>query len=157
MCAHTHGGAWPPFISHHFGYVNRMKSTAPRLAIHEEPSGFGWIDAMILVAAMGLLWSALHFGRGMLVHFDPVSAPPLDASPGWIPYYAGRTLLRMWIAFGFSLFFAVLLGYLAAKNRVARGIILPVLDVLQSVPVLGFLSATVAGVHGAVPRQLAGR
>ena len=45
----------------------------------------------------------------------------------------------MWIAFGFSLFFAIALGYLAAKNQAARAVILPALDVLQSVPVLGFL------------------
>ena len=145
-----------PLFSYSLWHANRMTSTAPRLAINEESSGFGWIDALVLLAAMGLLWSALHFGKGMLVHFDPASAPLLDASPAWIPYYAGRTLLRMWIAFGFSLFFAVLLGYLAAKNRIARGIILPVLDVLQSVPVLGFLSATVAGFMALFPGSLLG-
>ena len=72
-----------------------MKSTAPRLAINEVHSGFGWIDALLLLAVMGLLWSAMHFGRGMLAHFDPASAPRLDASPSQIPYYAGRTLLRL--------------------------------------------------------------
>ena len=133
-----------------------MKSTAPRLAIHEERSGFGWVDALVLLALVGLLWSAMHFGKGMLVHFDPASAPQLDATPGQIPYYAGRTLLRMWIAFGFSLFCAISLGYLAAKNRIARGIILPALDVLQSVPVLGFLSATVAGFMALFPGSLLG-
>ena len=133
-----------------------MKSTAPGLAINEERPGFGWTDALVLLALMGLLWSALHFGKGMLVRFDPASAPQLDANPGQIPYYAGRTLLRMWIAFGFSLFFAILLGYLAAKNRIARGIILPALDVLQSVPVLGFLSATVAGFMALFPGSLLG-
>ena len=133
-----------------------MKSTAPRLAINEVHSGFGWIDALVLLAVMGLLWSAMHFGRGMLVDFDPASAPRLDATPSQIPYYAGRTLLRMWIAFSFSLFFAVSLGYLAAKNRLARSIILPALDVLQSVPVLGFLSATVAGFMALFPGSLLG-
>jgi NitT/TauT family transport system permease protein len=92
----------------------------------------------------------------MLAHFDPASTPRLDASPSQIPYYAGRTLLRMWIAFSFSLFFAVSLGYLAAKNRLARSIILPALDVLQSVPVLGFLSATVAGFMALFPGSLLG-
>jgi NitT/TauT family transport system permease protein len=133
-----------------------MKSTAPRLAINEAHSGFGWIDVLVLLAVMGLLWSAMHFGRGMLAHFDPASTPRLDASPSQIPYYAGRTLLRMWIAFSFSLFFAVSLGYLAAKNRLARSIILPALDVLQSVPVLGFLSATVAGFMALFPGSLLG-
>lgn len=92
-----------------------------------------------MLALLGLLWSALHFGKGMLVHFDPTAVPQVDNSPSLIPYYAGRTLLRMWIAFSFSLLFAIGTGYLAAKNRTARAFILPALDVLQSVPVLGFL------------------
>jgi NitT/TauT family transport system permease protein len=133
-----------------------MKSTAPRLVLKEEPRGFGWTDALVLLAIMGLLWSTMHFGRGMLVQFNPANEPALDTSPALIPYYAGRTLLRMWIAFAFSLVFAVGVGYLAAKNRVARAIIVPGLDVLQSVPVLGFLSATVAGFMALFPGSLLG-
>lgn len=133
-----------------------LKNTAPQLAVNESPRGFGWVDGLVLLALMGLLWSALHFGKGMLVHFDAASMPPLDVSPSQIPYYAGRTLLRMWVAFGFSLFFAIAVGYLAAKSRAARAVILPALDVLQSVPVLGFLSATVAGFMALFPGSLLG-
>ena len=133
-----------------------MKSTAPQLAIVEERRTLGWIDALFLLILLGLLWSALHFGKGMLVHFDPAAVPQIDSSPSQIPYYAGRTLMRMWIAFGFSLFFAIATGYLAAKNRTARAFILPALDVLQSVPVLGFLSATVAGFMALFPSSLLG-
>ncbi|RSZ40937.1 MULTISPECIES: ABC transporter permease subunit [unclassified Variovorax] len=133
-----------------------MKSTAPQLAVVEERRTFGWVDALVMLTLLGLLWSALHFGKGMLVHFDPAAVPQVDSSPGLIPYYAGRTLMRMWIAFGFSLFFAIAVGYLAAKNRAARAVILPALDVLQSVPVLGFLSATVAGFMALFPGSLLG-
>ena len=122
----------------------------------EERRTLGWIDALFLLILLGLLWSALHFGKGMLVHFDPAAVPQIDSSPSQIPYYAGRTLMRMWIAFGFSLFFAIATGYLAAKNRTARAFILPALDVLQSVPVLGFLSATVAGFMALFPGSLLG-
>lgn len=133
-----------------------LKSTAPQLAVRETPRGFGWVDCLLLLALVGLLWSALHFGKGMLVHFDAASTPSLDMSPSEIPYYAGRSLLRMWIAFCFSLVLAIAVGYLAAKNRVARSVILPALDVLQSVPVLGFLSATVAGFMAMFPGSLLG-
>ncbi|HEY3048879.1 MAG TPA: ABC transporter permease subunit, partial [Polaromonas sp.] len=133
-----------------------MNSTSPQLVVDEHRAGFGWIDGVVLLSLFGLLWSALHFGRGMLVAFDAAAVPELDFSISQIPYYAGRTLLRMWIAFGFSLFFAISLGYLAAKNRVARSVILPALDVLQSVPVLGFLSATVAGFMALFPGSLLG-
>ena len=133
-----------------------MKSTSPQLSIQPEPRVFGWIDAAVMLALFGLLWSALHFGKGMLVHFDDSTVLQIDASPGQIPYYAGRTLLRMWIAFLFSLFFAIATGYLAAKSKTARAFILPALDVLQSVPVLGFLSATVTGFMALFPGSLMG-
>ena len=133
-----------------------MKSTSPQLSIPAEQRAFGWIDAAIMLALFSLLWSALHFGKGMLVHFDDTVALQIDSSPSQIPYYAGRTLLRMWIAFSFSLFFAIATGYLAAKSKTARAFILPALDVLQSVPVLGFLSATVVGFMALFPGSLMG-
>jgi NitT/TauT family transport system permease protein len=133
-----------------------MKSTSPQLSIPAEPRVFGWIDAAVMLALFSLLWSALHFGKGMLVHFDDTVILQIDSSPTQIPYYAGRTLLRMWIAFSFSLFFAIGTGYLAAKSTTARAFILPALDILQSVPVLGFLSATVVGFMALFPGSLMG-
>ena len=133
-----------------------MKSTSPQLAVESNKLGFSWIDALVLVCLFSVLWSVMHFGKGMLVAFDPATVPALDFSTGQIPYYAGRTLLRMWIAFCFSLLVAISLGYVAAKNRTARAVILPALDILQSVPVLGFLSATVAGFMAIFPSSLLG-
>ena len=133
-----------------------MKSTSPQLVVDNKQPNFSWIDGLVLLTIFGMLWSVMHFGQGMLVAFNPASVPELDFSTSQIPYYAGRTLLRMWIAFGFSLFFAISLGYLAAKNSTARAVILPALDVLQSVPVLGFLSATAAGFMALFPGSLLG-
>jgi len=133
-----------------------MNSTSPQLIVHKQQPELGWVDALVLLTLFGLLWSVLHFGHGMLVAFNPAAAPDLDVSTSQIPYYAGRTLLRMWIAFCFSLFVAISLGYIAAKNAAARAVILPALDVLQSVPVLGFLSATVAGFMALFPGNLLG-
>ncbi len=133
-----------------------MKSTAPQLIVKADRPGFSWIDALVMLCLFALLWSALHFGKGMLVAFNPEATPEIDSSPWQIPYYAGRTLLRMWIAFGFSLFFAILTAYVAAKSPKARAFILPTLDILQSVPVLGFLSATVAGFMALFPGSLMG-
>jgi NitT/TauT family transport system permease protein len=133
-----------------------MKSTSPQLSVQSEPRSLGWIDAAVMLALFSLLWSTLHFGKGMLVHFDDTVVLQIDSDPGQIPYYAGRTLLRMWIAFAFSLSFAILTGYLAAKSKLARTLILPALDILQSVPVLGFLSATVVGFMALFPGSLMG-
>ncbi|MGA2052822.1 MAG: ABC transporter permease subunit [Opitutales bacterium] len=115
-----------------------------------------WVDLLVLAGLFGLGWSFLHYGKGMLVHFNPAKAPEIPMGLRYVPYYAGRTLLRMWIAFGFSLLFTLVMGYLAAKNRVARALILPAMDILQSVPVLGFLSATVTGFMALFPGSLLG-
>ncbi|MGC4062122.1 MAG: ABC transporter permease subunit [Aquabacterium sp.] len=133
-----------------------MKSTAPQLAVQPVRPGLSRVDGLVLLVIFGLLWSVMHVGHGMLVAFDPGKMAALDTSRSQIPYYAGRTLLRMWIAFGFSLLFAISLGYAAAKHAVARTFILPALDILQSVPVLGFLSATVAGFMALFPGSLLG-
>jgi len=115
-----------------------------------------WVDLLVLAGLFGLGWSFLHFGQGMLVKFNPAKVPEIPMNLRYVPYYAGRTLLRMWIAFGFSLLFTLVMGYLAAKNRVARLLILPAMDILQSVPVLGFLSATVTGFMALFPGSLLG-
>jgi NitT/TauT family transport system permease protein len=62
----------------------------------------------------------------------------------------------MWIAFGFSLLFTFSVGYAAAKNKVARMIILPFLDIMQSVPVLSFLTITITFFIGLFPGSLLG-
>jgi NitT/TauT family transport system permease protein len=116
----------------------------------------GWVDLLVLAGLFGLGWSVLHFGKGMLVQFNPARVPEIPMGLRYVPYYAGRTLLRMWIAFGFSLLFTLVTGYLAAKNRIARMLILPAMDILQSVPVLGFLSATVTGFMALFPGSLMG-
>jgi len=133
-----------------------MKVISPQLTVDDAKSGFTWIDGIVVTVLFALLWSALHFGKGMLVHFDPAAQVPIETSIRYIPYYAARTLLRMWVAFGFSLLFAISVGYMAAKDRRARVLILPALDILQSVPVLGFLSATVTAFMALFPGSLMG-
>jgi NitT/TauT family transport system permease protein len=76
--------------------------------------------------------------------------------PFMLPYYAGRSLLRMFIAFGASLLFTLIYGYIAAKNRTAEKLLVPLLDMLQSIPVLGFLSATITAFIALFPGSLLG-
>jgi NitT/TauT family transport system permease protein len=66
-------------------------------------------------------------------------------STNWsLPYYASRTALRMFAALFFSLVFTFSYAALAAKSRRAEMVLIPVLDILQSVPVMGFLAFTAA-------------
>ena len=133
-----------------------MKLPSIQLEAAEIRRTFTWVDFVILVGVFGFSWTVLHFGKGMIVHFDENQSPAISTGVASIPYYAGRTVLRMWIAFGFSLLFTFGIGYAAAKSRVARSIILPALDILQSVPVLGFLSITVTGFMALFPGSLLG-
>ena len=133
-----------------------MKLPSIQLEAVEKNRRFTWIDLVILIGVFGFSWTVLHFGKGMIVHFDENQSPAISTDLLNIPYYAGRTVLRMWIAFGFALLFTFIVGYAAAKNRVARSIVLPALDILQSVPVLGFLSITVTGFMALFPGSLLG-
>jgi NitT/TauT family transport system permease protein len=117
---------------------------------------FGWIDAVVLVGIFTILWSLVVLGGDMRVQFDELNPPKLDLDPAMIPYYTARTVLRMLIAFTAALTFTFAWGYAAAKSRRARRFMLPILDILQSVPVLGFLSVTVTGFLALFPGSLLG-
>ena len=103
-----------------------------------------------------LLWLVSVLSGDMRVRFDELHPPPLSLDLKYIPYYTARTVLRMFIAFGFALLFTFTYGYVAAKSRRARKVMLPLLDILQSVPVLGFLSITVTGFLALFPGSLLG-
>jgi NitT/TauT family transport system permease protein len=115
-----------------------------------------WIDAIVVLAVFVLLWLILVLSGDMRVQFDELHPPALSLDPRLIPYYTARTVLRMFIAFAASLLFTFVWGYVAAKSVRARKVMLPILDILQSVPVLGFLSVTVTGFLALFPGSLLG-
>jgi len=115
-----------------------------------------WVDLLVLTSILGAIWIALLLGGDMRARFDELHPPELSLDPSLLPYYASRTILRMFLAFVFSLLFTVVFGYIAAKSPAARRVMLPALDVLQSVPILGFLSITVTGFIGLFPGSLLG-
>ncbi|HTV46250.1 MAG TPA: ABC transporter permease subunit [Stellaceae bacterium] len=113
-------------------------------------------DLVALPLVLGLLaliaWGSLamsaryHLGQPLAISLDP-----------WqLPQYALRTVLRMAWALIASLIFSLAYAALAAKNRQAEKILIPLLDVLQSVPILGFLSITVTGFIALFPGRLLG-
>jgi NitT/TauT family transport system permease protein len=89
----------------------------------------------------------------------PLSAPESTAVSldyKLLPYYALRTALRMFAAIAASLVFTFVYATLAAKSRRAALVLIPLLDVLQSVPILGFLSFTVTFFLGLFPGSILG-
>ncbi|MCC6193236.1 MAG: ABC transporter permease subunit [Burkholderiales bacterium] len=116
----------------------------------------GWVDALVLAAIFALLWLVITLGGDMRVRFDELHAPAISLDVALIPYYTARTVLRMMLAFVAALLFTFVYGYIAAKCLPARKVMLPLLDVLQSVPVLGFLSITLTGFLSLFPGSLLG-
>jgi NitT/TauT family transport system permease protein len=101
-----------------------------------------------LVAAAGVLLLVVLLGSS---HLRPYDTPEIDPRPLLLPIYLLRSLSRLAVAYGLAVLVALAVGHLAARSRFARRIILPTLDVLQSVPILGFFPAAVAvfiGVFG---------
>ncbi|HVX20764.1 MAG TPA: ABC transporter permease subunit [Acidimicrobiales bacterium] len=80
----------------------------------------------------------------------------VSTAPSNLPYYAARSLLRMFIALFISVVFTFVYGTAAARSRRARIVLIPLLDILQSVPVLGFLTVTVTFFVSLFPRSILG-
>ena len=98
-------------------------------------------DAAAIVCVLALLILVAHAAHGTLAPLPKGNTITLD--PRWLPYYALRTTLRMFVALMFSTIFTLIFAPLAAKSRRLGMIMIPALDILQSVPILGFLSFTV--------------
>lgn len=97
-------------------------------------------DGIALVLVLALIFLLGWGAKNMVGHFKLGQPIHISLSPLYLPYYALRTVLRMFIALGCSLVFTFIFGTWAAKSRQAERIIVPLVDILQSVPVLGFLS-----------------
>ncbi|MCB8878817.1 ABC transporter permease subunit [Acidisoma cellulosilytica] len=99
-----------------------------------------WDLAAILCVLAGLVLVA-HAAGGTLAPLP--AANTIHLGLAYLPYYALRTTLRMFVALIFSIVFTLVVAPLAAKSRRLGVILIPALDILQSVPILGFLSFTV--------------
>lgn len=113
-------------------------------------------DVALLPIVFGLLallaWGALQ----MNVPYDVGTPLPLSLDPSNLPYYLLRSALRMLAALALSLAFTLVYASLAAKVPALERVLIPFLDVLQSIPILGFLSITVTGFIALFPGNLLG-
>lgn len=128
----------------------------PTASIHRRLLPNIW-DLLVLLIAVGVL-VALADGAREAIHesLAQLEQASLSLDPWQLPEYALRTTLRMLIALALSLLFTLIYGTLAAKSRRAELLLVPTLDILQSVPILGFLSFTVAGFLALFPGSALG-
>ncbi|GAB0115213.1 ABC transporter permease [Acidisoma sp. C75] len=98
-------------------------------------------DFVAIACVLALIILIAHAAGGTLARLPQQTTIHLGLA--YLPYYALRTTLRMFVALVFSILFTLIVAPLAAKSRRLSMIIIPALDILQSVPILGFLSFTV--------------
>src|SRR5271168_3443815 len=141
-----------PISIHGTETMSRMTAVA-LVGRRAMPNHWDLIALAVVLAVFAAVARAFHGISAPLPQAN-LAAVSLDYSE--LPYYALRTTLRMFAALAASLVFTFTYATLAAKSRRWEMVLIPVLDVLQSVPVLGFLSFTVTFFLGLFPGNVLG-
>src|SRR3989338_3155450 len=113
-------------------------------------------DTIALLFVLFVITLFASTARQMVTPYQIGETIPISLNPAALPFYASRTVVRMLIALFFSLLFTFIFGSWAAKSRHAERIIIPAIDILQAVPILGFLSVTIASFIRLFPGSLLG-
>ena len=109
------------------------------------------LDLPIFAAGLALFYSLVVLARYWGGPF--AATVEIDLSPRALPMYAFYSILRMSVAYFLSLAFTLAYGYIAAYNPRAERFMIPLLDILQSIPVLSFLPAVMLAMVGLFPRR----
>ncbi|GHD56296.1 ABC transporter permease [Jeongeupia chitinilytica] len=125
----------------------------PRQVVDAGGNRWDWALLPLVLATLVLL---AYGARQMVAPYQIGAVLPISLDPASLPYYLLRTTLRMFIALAASLLFSFVFAALAAKIRACEKVLVPMLDILQSIPVLGFLSITVTGFIALFPGNLFG-
>ncbi len=113
-------------------------------------------DLLAAILVLGFIVLFADASRAMIQPLSNLHQQPISLDPSALPGYALRTGLRMLIALLFSLFFTFSYATLAAKNARAATLLIPLLDFLQSVPILAFLSVTLVFFLSLAPGRILG-
>ena len=100
-------------------------------------------DLVALILVIGAMVLIVYGGEQTALPLSALDVAPVSLDPANLPLYALRTTLRMLLAIVCSIVFTFIYAALAAKSRRAEMVLIPLLDILQSVPILGFLTFTV--------------
>src|SRR5258708_1115804 len=100
-------------------------------------------DIVALILVIGAMVLIVYGGEQTVAPLSTLDLTPVSLDPANLPLYALRTTMRMLLAIVCSIIFTFVYAALAAKSRRAEMVLIPLLDILQSVPILGFLTFTV--------------
>src|SRR5271165_2502722 len=113
-------------------------------------------DLFAVLLVLGVMVFLAEASRHLLAPLSELKMTPISLDPANLPEYAARTTLRMLAALVLSLVFTFTYATLAAKNKHAELLLVPLLDILQSVPILGFISVTVVFFLSLAPGRVLG-
>jgi NitT/TauT family transport system permease protein len=113
-------------------------------------------DVLAMLLIVGLLVFLGEASKNLFQPLAELQKQPPSLDPRYLPEYAARTTLRMLVAMALSLLFTFTYATVAAKNKHAERILVPLLDILQSVPILGFISVTVVFFMALAPGRVLG-
>ena len=114
----------------------------------------GWVDLLLIVGVAGLMFGLMDlFGQATAAHRPTVE---IDLSWRALPRYTFYSLTRGLAAYVLSLAFTLVYGYWAAKDHAAERVLIPLLDVLQSIPVLSFMPGILLMMVALFPRSNVG-
>jgi len=136
--------------------MNQNKSVSRSRVLHFHPpiprlAAFNPGDAFILLCLVAIVFVGAQLAmRAPAV----VAGPQISLSFGALPWYALLSTGRMAAAYVLSLLFSLVYGYSAARNRTAGLVLLPLLDVLQSIPILSFLPVVLLTLTALLPEHL---
>ncbi len=130
------------------------KTWGDDFAFTKRAKNWVWMDIPVFFAFLGLFYIVFHFAKEWAAPLRP--SIEIDLSLGALPKYTFFSLARGMIAYVLSLLFTIVYGYCAAKNKHARRVLVPLLDILQSIPVLGFMPGLVLGLVTLFPHNNVG-
>jgi NitT/TauT family transport system permease protein len=113
-------------------------------------------DLVALILVIGAMVLIVYGGEQTTLPLSALETAPVSLDPSHLPVYALRTTLRMLLAIVCSTVFTFIYAAVAAKSRRAEMVLIPLLDILQSVPILGFLTFTVVFFLNLFPGKVLG-
>ncbi|HEY7780263.1 MAG TPA: ABC transporter permease subunit [Ktedonobacterales bacterium] len=126
-------------------------AAAPAARLAAPPAFARWIDVVLIAAVIAVAYGVVVAASRWAAPLTPSTR--IDLAPSALPLYAGLSTLRMALAYLLALVFSLAYARAAVASRGAERVMLPLLDILQSIPILSFLPGVVLGLVALFPRS----
>ncbi|WP_039457744.1 ABC transporter permease [Candidatus Jidaibacter acanthamoebae] len=133
-----------------------QKSNIIFLKNTQNPVKILFLNLTALIIVLSMFFCLSLAAKGTTIDINNYETAHVSLASSNLPYYALMTSVRIFIAIIFSLIFALFIATLAAKSKKAEEIILPLLDILQSIPILGYASFAVTFFVALSPHKVLG-